>query len=184
MRGPHTEALVQRPSPFVGREAVSLTEPGGATSDLRAKGSNKPAARIECCYLTPSSMQVPPGRYSPPCAAQISLARFASPPAPAPDIVQVSCDCDHVPPCASHVFAMFRRSLPALAHPVTASARIEARTTALSNLARSIATSWLSEADCESRARRCATTHPFAGPRDGRYTQGTHSVCESGRLPA
>jgi len=48
----------------------------------------------------PSSRQVPPGRYSPPCAAQMSLACFEAWLPPVPAMVQVSCDWDHVPPCA------------------------------------------------------------------------------------
>jgi hypothetical protein len=44
--------------------------------------------------------------------------------APAADIVQVSCACDHVPPWAWHVRDMSRRSL--LEHPVSGSAKAAA----------------------------------------------------------
>jgi hypothetical protein len=56
----------------------------------------------------------------------------------------------------------------------------------LSNLARCIATSWLSEAHCETRPLDSALRRILLrfGPRGGGYTSSTDSMCEAGCLLA
>src|SRR5262245_30375139 len=86
-------------------------------------------------------MQVPPGRYVPPWYAQMSRACFGVRFACDVDSAHVSCDDDHVPPCASHIFTMSTRTdppPPLLAHPVNRKTSPAANASPWNTLARRI----------------------------------------------